>query len=440
MKTTRRQFLHYVAATGVGYWAGTSLAPRALSANDKLNVAFIGAGGQGGSNLNNIARLGENIVALCDVDEERARDAFNRFPQAKKYNDFRKMLEEMGKSIDAVVVSTPDHTHAVAAVTAMKMGKHVYCEKPLTHSVYEARVMRETAARMKVATQMGNQGTSFEGLRRGVEAVQDGIVGPIREVHVWTNRPIWPQGIDRPKDTPPVPATLHWDLWLGPAPERPYHPAYVPFRWRGWWDFGTGALGDMGCHTANLPYMALKLTAPVAIEAEASAFNNETYPTWAIVRYEFPERNGMPPVRLTWYEGSRNGKRVLPPNELFQGQKVSDSGCLMVGERGTLFSPDDYGARIFLLKDGHSQELTGSLKKLPRSPVHHAKWVQACKGGPKAMSNFDYAGPLTEFILLGNVAIRAKMRLEWDAENLKVKNCPDAEAYVRREYRRGWTL
>lgn len=440
MKTTRRQFLHYVAATGVGYWAGTSLAPRALSANDKLNVAFIGAGGQGGSNLNNIARLGENIVALCDVDEERARDAFNRFPQAKKYNDFRKMLEEMGKSIDAVVVSTPDHTHAVAAVTAMKMGKHVYCEKPLTHSVYEARVMRETAARMKVATQMGNQGTSFEGLRRGVEAVQDGIVGPIREVHVWTNRPIWPQGIDRPKDTPPVPATLHWDLWLGPAPERPYHPAYVPFRWRGWWDFGTGALGDMGCHTANLPYMALKLTAPVAIEAEASAFNNETYPTWAIVRYEFPERNGMPPVRLTWYEGSRNGKRVLPPNELFQGQKVSDSGCLMVGERGTLFSPDDYGARIFLLKDGHSQELTGPLKKLPRSPGHHAEWVQACKGGPKAMSNFDYAGPLTEFILLGNVAIRAKMRLEWDAENLKVKNCPDAEAYVRREYRRGWTL
>ena len=318
-RPNRRDFLKQTTLAGVGFWVAggiTASAADPKSPNEKLNIAVIGCGGQGGGNLGAVSS--ENIVALCDVDEDRAKGGFNGHPKAKKYHDFRKMFDEMQKEIDAVVVSTPDHQHTIASVTAMKLGKHVYCEKPLTHDVYEARLMRETAAKMKVATQMGNQGMGSTGLRRTAEQIQGGVIGAVKEVHVWTNRPIWPQGIDRPKDTPPVPKTLDWDLWLGTAPERPYSPAYVPFKWRGWWDFGTGALGDMACHTMNLAFLALKLGSPTSVEAESSKFNAETYQTWAKVRYEFPARGDMPPVTLTWYEG----RRLSSPGGLVQGTKA----------------------------------------------------------------------------------------------------------------------
>ena len=310
-KPNRRDFLKQTTLAGVGFWVAGGVALAAAdkkSPNEKLNIAVIGCGGQGGGNL--AAVSGENIVALCDVDEDRAKGPWNSNSKAKKYHDYRKMLDEMHKEIDAVVVSTPDHQHAIISIAAMKLGKHVYCEKPLTHDVYEARLMGETAAKMKVATQMGNQGMGSSQLRRAAELVRGGHIGEVKEVHVWTNRPIWPQGIDRPKDTPAVPKTLDWDCWLGTAPERPYNRAYVPFNWRGWWDFGTGALGDMACHTMNLPFLALKLEAPISVEAESSKFNSETYPTWAKVRYEFPARGDMPPVTLTWYEGHRDGKKL----------------------------------------------------------------------------------------------------------------------------------
>lgn len=280
-------------------------------ANNKLNMAFVGAGGQGGGLIGIFSGMGENVVALCDVDDQRAADSYKRFPNAKKFKDFRKMLDEMANEIDAVVVATPDHTHAVASVAAMKLGKHVYCEKPLTWCIGEARVMRQVALEKKVVTQMGNQGTGDNNLRRAVQVVWSGVIGQVREVHIWSNRPIWPQGMDRPKETPPVPPHLDWDLWLGPAPYRPYHPDYLPFRWRGWCDFGTGALGDMGCHTMNMPVMALKLHEAIAegktivVEAEHSGCNGESYPTWSIVRYYFPERGNLPSVTLTWYDGGK---------------------------------------------------------------------------------------------------------------------------------------
>jgi predicted dehydrogenase len=317
----------------------------------------------------------------------------------------------------------------------MRRGKHVYCEKPLTYSVHEARLMRETAAEYKVATQMGNQGTESEGLRRGVDIVQAGALGAVREVHVWTNRPVWPQGIDRPTETPPVPAHLHWDLWLGPAPERPYHPAYLPFNWRGWLDFGTGALGDMGCHTANLPFMALKLGLPQSVEAESSGINQETFPKWSIIRHEFPARGDLPPVKLTWYDGGQK-----PPPELLMGQDMPDGGCLLVGDQGTLYSPGDYGSSFALLPEDRFADYQAPDPTLPRSPGHHQEWIRACKGGEPAMSNFDYAAPLTEMLLLGVVALRVGEKISWDAEQMKAINCPQADRYIRREYRQGWEL
>jgi len=348
--STRRDFLKQTAMTGVGVgvwvamgrpaWAEEGQAGGSNSPNEKLNIACIGVGGKGDSDSDQAANYG-NIVAICDVDENtlNKRAEKEAFKNAKRYSDFRKMFDEMGKGIDAVTVSTADHTHAAAAGMAIKMGKHVYVQKPLTHNVWEARRLRELANEHKVATQMGNQGTADNGLRRGVEVIRAGAVGPVKEVHVWTNRPIWPQApqvTERPKETPPVPPSLNWDAWLGPAPERPYHPLYHPFAWRGWWDFGTGALGDMACHTANLPFMALGLGYPTSVVADATHVNEETYPSSAHIIWEFPEREvdgqKMPPVTFHWYEGRRDEKKVLPPLELFQGepgdrgQRLADGG------------------------------------------------------------------------------------------------------------------
>lgn len=402
-------------------------------ANEKLNIAGIGAGGKGHSGIQGAA--GENIVALCDVDWNRASESFNDWPNAKRYYDFRVMLDEMGDEIDAVIVSTPDHTHAVAAIRAMKMGKHVYCEKPLTHTISEARLMRETARKYKVATQMGNQGTSSTALREGVELLQSGALGKIKEVHIWSNRPIWPQGIERPTETPPVPDTLKWDLWLGPAPERPYNPTYLPFVWRGWIDFGTGALGDMGCHTCNMVFMALDLKKPLSIEAEPFEMTKETYPKRSIVRFTFSGKGKLEPMKLTWYDGG------LKPNpSIINAQDLPESGVVVIGEKGTMYSPGDGGGECKLLPEERFANFQKPAPTLPRSPGHHEEWLRACKGGEPAMSNFDYASALTEFILLGDLAIVTGEPIYWDAERMRAINCPKADQFVNTPYRKGWSL
>lgn len=451
-KFARRQFLQTASLAGAGFWvAGRGELLRAASPNEQINIACIGVGGKGSSDTDHAANHG-NIVALCDIDDKRLAAKAEKFPLAKTFNDYRKLLDEMHAHIDAVVVSTPDHTHAPAAVRAMRLGKHAYCQKPLTHSVAEARLMRDTARQYKVATQMGNQGTAADGFRRGVEIIRSGAIGPVREVHVWTNRPFkyWKQSPDivaRPTETPPVPAHVHWDLFLGTAPERPYHPVYHPHDWRGWWDFGTGSLGDMACHTTNLPFMALKLGYPTRVSAVSGEVNPETYPAWATITYEFPARGDLPPVKLTWYEGARDGQRNLPPAELLMGETPSSSGALLVGERGAMFSPNDYGAEQKLLP---AKQFEGYQPPEPSLPRMHAgrdiddhqkaEWVRAIRGGPAALSNFDYAAVLTETMLLGNVAVRVGQPLEYDADKLRVTNCPAAAEFISPPYRKGWEI
>jgi predicted dehydrogenase len=429
-RINRRRFLYSSAALSAATLFAAPSLLRGRDLNGKLNIGMIGLGGKSGDNLKGVA--GENVVALCDVDGASLDRIAAQYPQATKHRDFRRLLEQ--KDMDAVVVTTPDHIHAVASVAAMKLGKHVYCEKPLTHSVWEARELRKAARQYKVATQMGNGGHASESLREAVEWIQAGVVGKVREVHAWSNRPIWPQGIARPNETPSVPGSLDWDLWIGPAPMRPYHPAYHPFKWRGWWDFGTGALGDMGCHIIDTAFWGLDLGAPSTIEAESSGVNEETAPTWSIVRYQFPARGTFPPVKLTWYDGGK-----LPPRELTElpaGQKLMDNGSLFVGDKGKLLFERGKPLRII----PERTEFKPPPKTVPRSPGHYKEWIDACKGGPAAMSNFDYAGPLTEMVLLGNVALRAGRKVEWDSAKLQVVNLPEAARFIRREYREGWGL
>jgi predicted dehydrogenase len=426
------------SAAAAGFWLTggvTESFAAAQGANERLNIALIGAGGRAEANESGVRA--ENIVALCDVDDNRARNVFNRYPNVAKYKDFRVMLEKQ-KDIQAVVISTPDHTHFHAAATAIRAGKHVYCEKPLTHDVWEARQLRELAAKHRVATQMGNQGTSTNGLRTAVEIIRSGALGEVREVHLWTNRPIWPQGAAalerRMKGNRTVPKTLNWDLWLGPLADRAYNDAYLPFAWRGWWDFGTGALGDMGCHTMNLPYMALRLGAPSAISADVEGkVDADAAPVGCTVTYEFPARGeGLPACRLFWYERRR------PPMNLLQGVQAGGSGCLIVGNKGTMYSGSDYGDTYRLLPMEAFRDYRPPQPTLPRSPGHHAEWIRACKGGAPAMSNFvDYSGQLAETVLLGNLPVRVGQRVTWDSAKLQA-SVPAAAQYIRRTYRKGW--
>ena len=433
-KISRRKFLKGAAVGGFSFlFLRNSRTAFAYEANEKLNIAIIGCGGKGGGNMGSVS--GENIVALCDIDDNITARAKENYPNALVYSDFREMLQRKYSLIDAVVVSTPDHTHAPASVMAMKMGKHCYCEKPLTWSISEARMMRDVARKHGVATQMGNQGTAHNGLREAVEVIRSGAIGQVYEVHVWSNRPVWPQGLDRPTERMPVPGGLHWDLWLGPAPERPYHSCYQPFNWRGWIDFGCGALGDMGCHTVNMPFMALDLRNPIAVEAEVFEMKDETYPKQSIVEYMFPERNGLRTLRMKWYDGG-----LKPPADVLDGRDLPGSGVVLLGEKGRLFTPDDYGARYELLPADKFVDYQKPEPTIPRSPGHHAEWIRACKGGEPAMSNFDYASALTETILLGNLAIVTGEPIYWDAKNGKAINCPKADPYIAREYRKGWTL
>ncbi|HEY3392468.1 MAG TPA: Gfo/Idh/MocA family oxidoreductase, partial [Lacipirellulaceae bacterium] len=386
-----------------------------------------------------------------DVDADYAGRTFDRYPKAKRYTDYRKMLDEK-KDIDAVVIATPDHTHACIAAAAMKAGKHVYCEKPLTHSVWEARRLAEIARETKVATQMGNQGQASESTRRLCEMILDDAIGPVREVHAWTDRPsnglfneYWPQGVGRPNDSPGVPSTLDWDLWLGPAPQRPYHSAYVPFRWRGWWDFGTGALGDIGCHSLDPIFRALKLGHPESVEASSTRVNTETYPLASMVTYQFPARGDMPALKLVWYDG---GMRPPRPEELEADREMGAQGHLIVGEQGKILSRRrDRGPGFFLIPRSRAEEYGDPPQKLARSIGHYKEWIEASKGGAPGGSNFDWAGPLTEVVLLGNIALRPELReelttrkLRWDGENMRFTNSETANRFLNREYRSGWTL
>ncbi len=453
--STRRDFLKNSALVGTAWWVGGTFASGADSKNplERLNFASIGVGGKGSSDSSHAGFVG-NIVGLCDIDDIQLEKKGHVFKSARKFNDYREMLDVMGDKIDAVTVSTPDHSHASAAILAMRKKKHVYSQKPLTWSVYEARRMREVANEMKVATQMGNQGTADSGFRTAVEIIRSGAIGPVKEVHVWTNRPIWPQGEGRPNRSDPVPEHIHWDLFLGPAPERPYVAGvYTPFKWRGWLDFGTGALGDMACHTANMAVMALELFDPIAVDVKLTSgiVQNESYPKYSVLEYYFPERTTvmfkqgvkLPACKMTWYDGQQ-----YPPKELLQGEKRSDSGLLLVGEQGTLYSPNDYGARHMLLPHDKFKNFKPPEPTLPRThgmgdddARHLQEWAAACRDPKKpAMSNYNYSSRLTETMLLGNLALRAGGRIEWDAEKQVVTNLPAANKFVRREYRHGYTI
>ncbi len=449
--TTRRGFLQSSAALGVGFFAGFGSAQerKERSQNEQLAIACVGVGGKGSSDTDHAGVVGE-VVALCDIDENHLNRKAERFAKAEKFFDFREMLTKLGDKIDAVVVSTADHTHAPAAAMAIRMGKHVYCQKPLVHTVHEARVLRQLAREFKVCTQMGNQGTAGDAFRTSVDMLQSGVLGAVREVHVWTNRPVWPQApkVTKRPDPEPCPKHVHWDLFLGPAPERPYAKGYHPFNWRGWWDWGTGALGDMACHTANMPYMGLNLGLPTSIEAESEPLNEETYPGWAKVVYEFPARGELPPVRLIWYEGRKDGKRVLPDISLLQGtaKNFSDSGSLLIGENATIYSPDDYGGTRQLIGPG-AKDLKKFENKLPRRKSRDIdlemkkEWVEAIRSNnyKHALSNFDYAAMLTEAILLGNVAIRAGKKLTYDGNEGRFAEA-DANKLLHKQYRAGWKL
>jgi predicted dehydrogenase len=427
--------------------------------SDTLNVASVGIGGQGGQNTSSAQRTGANIVALCDVDDEFAANAFKSYPKAAKYKDFRKMLDTQ-KDIDAVIVATPDHSHAVIAMAAMRRGKHVYVQKPMTKYVWEARMLTEAARKYKVITQMGNQGHSGPGVRVISEALWAGVIGDVKLVESWTNRPIWPQGIGRPTAEEPPPATLDWDLWIGPAPMRPYAKfpditnsrgrgaapmqAYTPFNWRGWWDFGCGALGDMACHVLDPVFFGLKLKYPTSVEAFCSPVNTETFPLASIVRFEFPARQGMPPVKVSWYDG---GLKPPRPEGLDEDPRLTrtQSGVLFIGTKGVLRC-GEYGDQPTLFPKALLDEYTAkrppeTLERINAS--HEANWIQSCLAGKQATSNFDYTGPFTESVVMGCLALHPTNlgnRLLWNGEEMKFSNSDSGNRYVKPNYRQGWSL
>jgi predicted dehydrogenase len=443
-QTNRRSFIKTGAAVGAGFWAAGGIAPReSHSAIEEIRFGCIGVGGKGSSDSTNAGRAGK-VVAICDIDENNLAKKAQREADAKQYHDFRKMLDEMGDSIDAVTVSTPDHTHAVATAMALEMGKHAYTQKPLTRTIYEARRLGEIARKKGVVTQMGNQGTAESGLREAAAMLQKGVIGDIQEVHVWTNRPVWPQGIGQPEGEK-TPDNIHWEEWIGPAKMRPFSSAYHPFKWRGFWDFGTGALGDMACHTLNMAYMGCDLLNPTSVQAITSGHNKITYPAWSEITFEFPATASRGPVKMVWYDG---GKR--PAESLLEGRStnadgspkpLSNSGSLIIGSKGKLFSPNDYGAKFELIGvDAIDVEYT-------RSPGHFREFAMAIKDSSKsAVSNFpDYAGPLTETILLGNLAVWAANeseqigeKINWDAKALEVKGTDAYDFIVKPEYYNGY--
>lgn len=482
-KLSRRKFISRTATVA----AGVTIVPRHVlggvgyrAPSDTLNIAGIGVGGMGRANLREMT--GENVVALCDVDWKYAQKTFEDYSKAKKYKDYRRMLEEMDSDIDAVVIATPDHTHAVTAAQSMKMGKHVYLQKPLTHSIYESRYLTNLARETGVATQMGNQGHSGDGTRLFAEWIRNGEIGDPIEAHCWTNRPIWPQGLERPKNSPTVPSTLDWDLFIGPAAHRPYHPAYTPWNWRAWWDFGTGALGDMGCHIMDPVYFALDLGHPSAFEGSSSQVNTESAPIAEKVTYYFPEQPRLeqinrPELKLTWYDGGLMPER---PKGIEPGKVMGDvdGGAMVVGTKGTIIC-STYGRDPYII--GRENNPPQSKKLFSRvNSSHEMDWVRACKESKsnrvEASSHFGYSGPFNEVVVMGNLAVRLqdlKKKLNWDGKNMQVTNIGDneeikvvttdeftvvdgdpkfntqyatinakeaAQQYIKHNYRKGWKL
>lgn len=438
-RNTRREFLKASAAAAAGAWvsgctawrdrqpAGSTTRP----ANETLGVAVVGVGGQGAWNVDQLLAAQARIVALCDVDERMTKHSREKCPGATFYRDFRRMLDKQHRDIDAVLVATPDHTHAVITLAALRAGKHVYCEKPLTYSVEECRKVIETARKYRRVTQMGTQSHASENYRRVVELVQAGTIGAVREVHVWCPT-VWTGGGDRPKDNPAVPPELDWDLWLGPAAERPYHPEYVPAKWRGWWDFGGGGHSDMACHLLDLVHWALELGYPGTVETEGPPVHPETAPDRLTVRYEYPARGSLPPVKVTWCVGVKHpdnyDKARMPPWEM---------GMIFMGEKGMLAA--DYGQHK-LLPEKDFKDFKPPAPSIPASIGHHKEWLEACKTGGKTLCDFDYSGVLAETVLLGNVAYRSGRRIEYDPVKMRIPNAPDAEKYLRRVCRRGWRI
>ena len=434
-RNERRDFLKTTAVAGAGYFTLAGTAPAASrSALERIRFGCIGVGNRGAVNVGMASGAGD-IVALCDIDENFLNSSKRRYRRAETFSDYRKMLEKMEKKIDAVTVATPDHQHAVASAMAMKMGKHCYTEKPLTRTIYEARQLSEIAKKHKVVTQMGNQGTSSSGLRKGAAHMSSGTLGKVTEVHVWTNRPVWPQGRSRPRPSD-VPSHVNWDLFLGPAPKRPYARGYHPFKWRGWWDFGSGALGDMACHTLNMAFMGLNLRDPISVQAKSSGHNKDSFPKWSEITFEFPALGGRGPVKMVWYDG---GKR--PSRKLFagSGHRPWGSGLLVIGDKNTLLSNGDYSSRYTFFKKIENKRV-----KYTRSPGHFREFSNAIKNSdaPAPVSNFpDYGGPFTETILLGNLAVwGGGKKIEWDAKNLVAKNAPEVSSLIKPEYRKGYSL
>lgn len=432
LASDRRGFLQHTSLAALAFWAGTHAA---RGATDKLNLGIIGAGGRGGGNLDAVS--GENIVAICDIDANMAAGAFQRFPNARRYSDLRRLFDEAG-DLNGVVVSTADHTHAQAVCMALDRGLHVYCEKPLVRTLGENATVRRRARDAGKATQMGNQGSAHPGQRATVERVQSGVLGPVREVHWWTNRPIWAQGVPRPTDTPPEPDHIDWDAWCGPQEVVPYSPAYHPFSWRGFWDYGTGALGDMACHIMNMAYRALDLGQPTAVFATnwGDPFP-ESGPRQSVVAYEFAARPGHPPVRAYWYEGG-----LKPSPALVEGRGLAEGGTILVGDNGVMLCNNDWATDYVLLPEDRFHDLPPAPETLPRSPGHHEEWLLAAKGQPIVpLSNFAYATDLTETVLLGCLAQQLpEQRIRWNAQAGRSPNTPEADRLINPPRRAGWEL
>lgn len=465
-RQNRRQFIQASAAISAGYWIATSPSTaRAIrSANEEIRFACIGINGKGDSDSQDALKHGR-VVAICDIDEGYLGRFQSKFPDARSFTDYRQLFDEMEGSIDAVTVSTPDHMHALIAARAMRAGKHCFCQKPLTHSIEEARLLGDLAREKGVVTQMGNQGTAESNLRMCASLIRRGIVGPVKEVHVWTNRPVWPQSVGlKVKEGPDGSAAdaelwgrlsreVHWDLWIGGARKRPFSPEIHPFKWRGFWDFGTGALGDMACHTFNMPYMALDLRDPVSVESENTPHDRICFPERSKIRFEFPERNGRPALTVWWYDGGN-----LPDQELISdlprkvnrdsgAEDVYRSGCLVVGEKGKFFAPEDYAEVIRHSGVVANGEFTNVMKlrdqaEFEKSPGHFDEFANGIRGEGTPVSNFpDYAGPLTETILLGNLAVYSGSRVDWDARNMIAAGASEeVQRLVRHEYHNGYSL
>lgn len=438
---SRRHFIRTaslaaLAAACTPAWAQISAPGRfknLVSKDRKLRLACIGLGGKGHSDVMNSSS--EDIVALCDVDFERGKDIFNRFPGAARYRDYRQMLTEMGDQIDAVTISTPDHTHFPAALMAIEMGKHVYVQKPLTHTIGEARALKAAALKAGVVTQMGNQGHANDGTRLLKEWVDAGVIGAVREVHAWTNRPVWPQGVMLP-EAEAVPATMDWDLWLGCAPVHDYSSLIAPFKWRGFWDYGCGALGDMGCHLLDAPFWALNLRGPVKVSAESEAGTATSCPKWSVITWEYPARGALPPVKIKWYDG---GKKPPVPEELGKDGQLGGGGVVYLGDKGTMMSEGDYGASVRLIPEEKLQAMTTRPPRIiPRVPKAdpHMEWINGCKGGPVPGSNIvDHSADLTEMVSLGNLAIRMGRPIEWDPVKGECIGMPEADRFIHKNYR-----